>query len=124
MQTTAELLAPAGDLAKLKTVLRYGADAVYLGGKAFNLRAASQNFSMDQLREAVDYVHALGRRVYVTLNIIAHNRDIRGLTQFIPFLESIGVDAVIVADIGVMAMVREHSSLPIHVSTQASVANW
>jgi putative protease len=124
MQTTAELLAPAGDLAKLKTVLRFGADAVYLGGKTFNLRAASQNFSMEQLREAVAYVHARGRRVYVTLNIIAHNRDLKGLTQFIPFLESIGVDAVIVADIGVMAMVRELSSLPIHVSTQASVANW
>jgi U32 family peptidase len=124
MLASAELLAPAGDISKLHTVLRYGADAVYLGGKAFNLRAASQNFSQDQLREAVNYAHRLGKRVYVTLNIIAHNRDLKGLPAFIQYLDSVGVDGVIVADIGVMGLVREHSSLPIHVSTQASTASW
>ena len=119
-----ELLAPAGNLEKLKTVLRYGADAAYLGGKAFNLRAGSANFSMDGLREGVEYAHSLGKRVYVTLNIIAHNRDVKGLPNFIKFLDEIKVDAVIVADIGIMSLVREHSNLPIHVSTQASTANW
>lgn len=122
--TAVELLAPAGNMEKLKTVLRYGADAVYMGGKAFNLRAGSSNFSKDDLREAVEYAHALGKRVYVTLNIIAHNRDVKGLPSFIQHLEAIGVDAVIVADIGVMGLVREHSQLKIHVSTQASTANW
>ena len=119
-----ELLAPAGNLEKLKTVLRYGADAAYLGGKAFNLRAGSANFSMESLREGVEYAHSLGKRVYVTLNIIAHNRDVKGLPNFIKFLEEVKVDAVIVADIGIMSLVREYSNLPIHVSTQASTANW
>ncbi len=119
-----ELLAPAGNLEKLKTVLRYGADAAYLGGKAFNLRAGSANFSMESLREGVAYAHSLGKRVYVTLNIIAHNRDVKGLPNFIKFLDEAKVDAVIVADIGIMSLVREHSNLPIHVSTQASTANW
>ena len=124
MTHSVELLAPAGNLEKLKTVLRYGADAAYLGGKAFNLRAGSSNFSMDGLREGVEYAHSLGKRVYVTLNIIAHNRDVKGLPNFIKYLEECKVDAVIVADIGIMGLVREHSSLPIHVSTQASTANW
>jgi putative protease len=123
-KTHVELLAPAGNLEKLKTVLRYGADAAYMGGKAFNLRAGSSNFSMDGLKEGVDYAHGLGKKIYVALNIIAHNRDVKGLPNFIKYLEQIGVDAVIVADIGVMGLVREHSSLPIHVSTQASTANW
>ncbi len=124
MSHNVELLAPAGNLEKLKTVLRYGADAVFLGGKAFNLRAGSANFSMDSLREGVAYAHSLGKKVYVTLNIIAHNRDVKALPNFIKFLDEVNVDAVIVADIGIMAMVREFSSLPIHVSTQASTANW
>jgi putative protease len=119
-----ELLAPAGNLEKLKSVFRFGADAAYMGGKAFNLRAGSSNFSMDGLKEGVEYAHSLGKKVYVTLNIIAHNRDVKGLPNFIKYLEEIKVDAVIVADIGIMGLVREHSSLPIHVSTQASTANW
>jgi putative protease len=124
MNSNIELLAPAGNLEKLKTVLNFGADAAYLGGKAFNLRAGSSNFSMESLKEGVEYAHGLGKRVYVTLNIIAHNRDIKGLPNFIKFLDEVGVDAVIVADIGIMSLVKEHSNLPIHVSTQASAANW
>jgi putative protease len=122
--TPIELLSPAGNMEKLKTVLRYGADAVYMGGKAFNLRAGSSNFSLDDLREGVEYTHSMGKKVYVTLNIIAHNRDIKALPNFIKNLEQMGVDAVIVADIGIMALVQENSNLPIHVSTQASTANW
>jgi len=119
-----ELLSPAGNMEKLKTVLRYGADAVYMGGKAFNLRAGSSNFSIDDLRAGVEYTHSVGKKVYVTLNIIAHNRDIKALPNFIKNLEQMGVDAVIVADIGIMSLVQENSNLPIHVSTQASTANW
>jgi U32 family peptidase len=119
-----ELLSPAGDMEKLRTVIHYGADAVYLGGKAFNLRAASNNFSRDELSEAVEYAHQFGKRVYVTLNILAHNKEIAALPQFVKHLESIGVDGVIVADLGVFSVVRENSSLPIHISTQASSTNW
>jgi len=124
MGPSVELLAPAGNLEKLKTVLHYGADAVFLGGKAFNLRAASHNFGKDELVQAVNYAHNLGKKVYVALNIIAHNREINALPQYIKFLEEARVDAVIVADLGVMGLVKEHSNLPIHISTQASTANW
>ena len=124
LNQNAEILAPAGSMEKLRTALHYGADAVYLGGKAYNLRAASQNFSKAQLEEAVQLVHGAGKKLYVTLNIIAHNRDLKGLPGFIEYLASLGVDAVIVADLGVMQLVREHSDLPIHISTQASVASW
>ncbi len=119
-----ELLAPAGSMSKLKTAFQYGADAVYLGGKAFNLRAQSHNFSMSALKEAVDYAHSLGKKVYVTLNIIAHNKEIKALPNFVKYLEQIGVDAVIVADLGVMELVQEHSNLRIHVSTQSSSTNY
>lgn len=119
-----ELLSPAGSIEKLKVSLRYGADAVYLGGKAFNLRAMSSNFANSDIVKAVDYAHAMGRKVYVTLNILAHDRDIKALPKFIKFLEASKVDAVIVADLGVLDLVREHSDLPIHISTQASSTNW
>lgn len=119
-----ELLSPAGGMEKLETVLKFGADAVFLGGKAFNLRAQSQNFSMEELKIAVDYCHSLGKKIYVTLNIIAHNKDIKALPKFVQYLDKIGVDAVIVADLGVLDVVKENSNLPVHISTQASNANW
>ncbi len=119
-----ELLSPAGSMLKLKTAFRYGADAVYLGGKAFNLRAQSSNFSKDGLKEAVDYAHGLGKKVYVTLNIIAHNREIKALPNFVKYLDEIDVDAVIVADLGVLELVQDVSDLPIHISTQSSSTNW
>lgn len=119
-----ELLSPAGSLDKLKVAFRYGADAVYLGGKAFNLRARSSNFNKDELTEAIAYAHSLGKKVYITLNILAHDREISALPPFVKHLEQAGADAVIVADLGIMDLVREHSNLPIHVSTQASTTNW
>ena len=124
MKRNIELLAPAGNMEKLKTVIHYGADAVFLGGKAFNLRAASHNFGKEELIASVQYAHSLSKKVYVALNIIAHNREISALPQYIKFLEEAGVDAVIVADLGVMGLVKEHSNLPIHISTQSSTANW
>ena len=120
----AELLAPAGNMEKLKMAFHYGADAVFLGGKMFNLRAGSTNFSDEELQEAVDYAHARNKRVYVTLNIIAHNKELEILPEYVKTLEKIGVDAVIVADMGVFQVVKENSNLPISVSTQASNTNW
>lgn len=95
-----ELLAPAGDMDKLKMAFRYGADAVYLGGKAFGLRAYSGNFSNEEMKEAVEFAHARGKKVYVTVNIIPHNEDLNGLPEYLQFLESIQVDAVLVSDLG------------------------
>lgn len=119
-----ELLAPAGNMEKFKMAMHYGADAVFLGGKMFNLRAGSNNFSDEELTEAVNYAHERNKRVYVTLNIIPHNDELESLPEYVQFLEKIGVDGVIVADLGVFQVVKENSNLNISVSTQASNTNW
>lgn len=120
-----ELLAPAGNMEKMKMALRYGADAVYLAGKGFGLRAYGGNFSNEELKEAVDFAHGMNRKVYVTVNIIPRNEDLEGLDVYLKYLETIGVDAVLISDLGVFSLCREVApDLPIHVSTQASSANW
>lgn len=120
-----ELLAPAGDMDKLKMAFRYGADAVYLGGKAFGLRAYSGNFSKEEMKEAVDFAHSIGKKVYVTVNIIPHNQDLKGLPDYLRYLESIAVDAVLISDLGVFQMAKEIApNLTLHVSTQASTTNY
>lgn len=119
-----ELLAPVGNMEKFKMAIHYGADAVFLGGKMFNLRAGSSNFSDDELEEAVNYAHNFGKKVYVTLNIIPHNDELDLLPDYVKFLEKIGIDGVIVADLGVFQIVKENSNLRISVSTQASNTNW
>ncbi len=120
-----ELLAPAGNMEKLKMALLYGADAVYLAGKAFGLRAYGGNFDRDELKQAVSYAHSMGKKVYVTVNIIPRNEDLEGLDEYVAYLESIGVDAVLVSDLGVFDICREAApNLQIHISTQASSANW
>lgn len=120
-----ELLAPAGNGEKLRFALEYGADAVYLGGKAFGLRAYGGNFGESEMREAVCFAHNLGKKVYVTVNIIAHNEDLDELPDYLRSLAEIGVDAAIVADAGVFRLARQVApTLPLHVSTQASTANW
>ncbi len=119
-----ELLAPAGNMEKFKTAVYYGADAVYLGGKMFNLRAGSTNFSDKEMIETVNYAHNLGKKVHVTLNIIPHNDELSLLPDYIKFLERLKVDAVLVSDLGVFQIVKENSNIPIHVSTQASNTNW
>ncbi len=120
-----ELLAPAGDLEKLKMAIEYGADAVYLGGEAFGLRTASKNFSIDQIEEGVKYAHKRGRKVYVTLNIVPHNEDFQGLESYLKDLKRINVDAVIVSDPGVFSVIqRTTPDLEVHLSTQASVTNY
>jgi len=119
-----ELLAPAGNMEKLKVAFRYGADACYMAGKKFGLRAFSGNFDEDELVEAVNYAHNLGKKIYITVNIVAHNSDFEGLAEYLKYLQEIGVDAVIVSDMGIMSFVREYApKLDIHVSTQANITN-
>lgn len=119
-----ELLAPVGNMEKFKMALHYGADAVFLGGKMFNLRAGSNNLSDEELEYAVNYAHERGKKVYVTLNVIPHNQELELLPDYVKFLDRIGVDGVIVADLGVFQIVKENSNLSISVSTQASNTNW
>jgi len=119
-----ELLSPAGNMEKLKTAFQYGADACYLAGKKFGLRAFSGNFDNEELVEAVMYAHALGKKVYITINIVAHNSDFDGLEDYLKFLSEIGADGIIVSDIGIIALARRVvPDLDIHVSTQANVTN-
>ena len=120
-----ELLAPAGNPEKLKMAILYGADAVYLGGKAFGLRAFGGNFTREELKEAMEFVHGQGKRAYVTVNVYAHNEDIGKLPEYLTYLQEIGTDALLVADLGVFQLAREIiPKMELHVSTQANITNW
>ena len=120
-----ELLAPAGDMERLKIALAYGADAVYLGGKNFGLRAFSENFSPEELHEACRYAHERGRKVYVTVNMFPHNADMEALPAYLKLLGEVGCDAILVADPGVFRTAREViPAMPVHISTQANTTNW
>jgi len=123
VRTASEVLAPAGNLEKLKVAILYGADAVYLGGQKFGLREASENFSYDEIREGVEFAHQHHSKVFVVLNGYLHDKDLEELPEFLTFLEEVKVDAVIVSDLGVISTVKKHSSLEIHLSTQASCLN-
>jgi putative protease len=119
-----ELLAPVGNIDKLKLAIHYGADAVYLASKRFGLRTFAGNFDMEQLAWAVDFVHKAGKKIYITINIIPHDSDFDGLEDYIKELVALGVDAVIVADLGVMQVIKRVApNLDIHISTQANVTN-
>ncbi len=119
-----ELLAPAGTYEKLVTAVHYGADAVYLGGKQFGLREKAGNFTEALMREGVNYAHKHGVKVYVTVNIIAHNRDLEGLEEYLLSLQKMAVDALIISDPGILSVARKVvPDLPIHLSTQANVTN-
>ncbi len=119
-----ELLAPAGTMDKLKTAFYFGADACYFAGTKYGLRAYAGNFTDDNLKESVEYAHKMGKKAYITVNIIAHNEDFDGMADYIRFLDSIKVDGVIVADIGIIKLIRETCpNLPVHVSTQANITN-
>ena len=120
-----ELLAPAGDLERLKVALLYGADAVYVGGTDYSLRANAKNFNLDDLKIGVDFAHNLGKRVYVTVNIVPHNADTFGLEEYLLNLDEIGVDGIIVSDIYIMYLHRKLGlKTELHVSTQASTSNY
>ena len=119
-----ELLAPAGNFSKLKTAVYYGADAVYIGGKSFSLRALSDNFTDEEIARAVEYAHGKNVKVYVTVNIFAKNSDFDKAKEYFKFLYSVGVDAVLITDIGLIDLCKEVApDLPIHLSTQANTLN-
>lgn len=120
-----ELLAPAGSLLKLKVAVDYGADAVYCAGKRFGLRTASENFTAEEISEGLEYAHTHGAKLYITLNVYPRNADIPELEDYIKQLRDLGVDAVIVSDIGVFSLVRSIApDMEIHVSTQANNVNY
>lgn len=119
-----EVLSPAGDLERLKWALMYGADAVYIGGYNYSLRANANNFSIQDITEGVAFAHSLGKKVYVTVNILFHNEDLEGLTNYLTTLSDIGVDAFIVSDLAVIKRIHELNLKPeIHISTQESSVN-
>ena len=119
-----ELLAPAGDLERLKLAFLYGADACYIGGVNYSLRANAHNFDLDDMSEAVIYAHNLNKRVYVTVNIVFHEEDLDGLKDYLIAIDKIGVDAIIVSDIVVMKLWKElNLKMELHISTQASILN-
>ena len=118
------MLAPAGDWEKLKFALAYGADAVYMGGQAFGLRAFAGNFSLEEMEKAVRWTHGLGKKLYVTVNIFAHEPDFEALPAYLKQLEGLGVDGAIVSDPGIIALAQEVAPrLPLHLSTQANSTN-
>lgn len=120
-----EILAPAGDLEKLKVAVLYGADAVYIGGEHFSLRAKAKNFNIETMKEGIDFAHSHGVKVYVTANIIAHNEDFKGMGEYFLELEKMNVDALLIADPGVFQVAKEYvPKIPIHLSTQANNTNY
>ena len=119
-----ELLAPAGSYEKMAAAIHYGADAVYCGGKKYSLRAHAGNFSEGEMDEAVKYAHANNVKLYVTVNIIAHQGDLQGLEKYLLYLQDTGVDGIIVSDPGILAIAKQTiPGIPIHLSTQANVTN-
>ena len=118
-----ELLAPVGDKERLEAAVHFGADAVYFGGKKFGLRAFASNFEELQIKDAVEYCHARDVKVYVTVNILAHNKDFEGMVEYLKSLDEIGVDGVIVSDLGIASLVKKYTNLELHISTQANVTN-
>lgn len=120
-----ELLAPAGDLEKLKIALIYGADAVYFGGEMFSLRAGAGNLSLEDIKEGLAFAHDMGKRCYMTLNIFAHNEDIEPLTEYLETVKDLGIDGFIISDPGIVDLVQEIiPDAEIHLSTQANMTNY
>ena len=120
-----ELLVPAGSIEVLKTAVRYGADAVYIGGESFGLRAKAHNFSVEEMQQGVAFAHEAGCRVYVTANIFAHNYDIEGIKKYFAELREVPIDALIISDPGVFALAKEIlPDVEVHISTQANNTNY
>ena len=118
-----ELLAPAGDMERLETAIKFGANAVFLAGDSFGLRANAKNFDQDELTKAVKLAHDNNVRVHVTMNILPHDDDMTGLVEYLEFLDYIKVDALIISDPGIFSLAKEHTDIDLHISTQASVTN-
>lgn len=125
MRKKPEILAPAGDFEKLKYAVAYGAEAVYMAGQSFGMRAAAANFDEDELRQGIAYAHARGVKCYITVNIMPSNRDLARLPAYLELLQDAGADALIVADVGVLALARRYApKVPVHISTQTSILNY
>lgn len=119
-----ELLSPAGDAEKMKIAFLYGADAIYIGGQNYSLRANAKNFTLEEIKKTVKYAHNLNKKVYVTVNIVFHDEDFQGLEDYLKYLDSVNVDAIIVSDIAVMNLWQKlNLKMELHVSTQASTLN-
>ena len=119
-----ELLSPTGDAEKMKIAFLYGADAIYIGGQNYSLRANAKNFTLEEIKETVKYAHNLNKKVYVTVNIVFHDEDFQGLEDYLKYLDSVNVDAIIVSDIAVMNLWQKlNLKMELHVSTQASTLN-
>jgi len=124
MKKRIELLSPAGDLERLKVTLLYGADAVYIGGQDYSLRANANNFSIEQIKEACDFAHNLNKKVYLTLNIVFHNEDIEGVYDYIKDVAGAGIDAFIVSDPFIIRYIKNNfPNVEVHLSTQNSTTN-
>ncbi len=120
-----ELLSPSGDFERLKLALKFGADAVYLGGEQFGMRTNPSNFKADELKKAVELVHSYGKKVYLTCNTLPRNNEIEALPEFLKYAAQIGIDAFIIADIGVMDMAKKYApEVEIHMSTQVGIVNY
>lgn len=120
-----ELLSPSGDFERLKLALKFGADAVYLGGEQFGMRTNPSNFNADELKKAVELVHSYGKKVYLTCNTLPRNNEIEALPEFLKYAVQIGIDAFIIADIGVMDMAKKYApEVEIHMSTQVGIVNY
>ncbi|MDD3203846.1 MAG: U32 family peptidase, partial [Pygmaiobacter massiliensis] len=125
MSTFPELLLPAGDMERLRFALSYGADAVYLGADRFGMRSSPKNFDLEQLAEAVQLTHAAGKKLYLTLNTVPTNAEARELPQFLTEIRDLGIDAFIVADIGVISMCKKYApGIELHLSTQVGIMNY
>ena len=123
MMKKVELLSPAGDLDRLKIACLYGADAVYIGGRDYSLRANATNFSLEEIKNGCDFAHKLGKRVYLTLNIVFHNEDISGVYDYIKECVEAGIDAFIVSDLFLVKYIKSNFSVEVHLSTQDSITN-
>lgn len=123
--TRVELLSPAGDLERLKVTLLYGADAVYIGGQAYSLRANATNFSLEEIREGCTFAHKLNKKVYLTLNIVFHNEDMQDVESYIDNVVACGIDAFIVSDPFIISYIKnKHKNVEVHLSTQNSTSNY
>ena len=119
-----ELLSPAGDLERLKVTLLYGADAVYIGGESYSLRANAHNFSLDEIKEGCEFAHKLGKRVHLTLNIVFHNEDMADVKKYISDVVDCGIDAFIVSDPFIISYIKSNFDVEVHLSTQNSTSNY
>lgn len=120
-----ELLSPAGDFQRLKLALKFGADAIYLGGEQFGMRTNPSNFNADELKKAVELTHSMGKKVYLTCNTLPRNNEIEYLPDFLKYAQSIGIDAFIIADMGVMMLAKKYApNVEIHMSTQVGIVNY